>query len=155
MARLQEECWLRLLPPSIQTSISRAGCFTNEGGSFGPKGISRDKETGKILSRPQVHTPDELAADLADQILQCLENKSTRSKPYPPGTALIINCITNSLILPSEWDDAIERVRKAKTHLAFREVFLLEMTMSHLATLYGNRKRRHRRKAAAAKGGSS
>jgi hypothetical protein len=114
------------------------------GGSFGPKGISRDKETGAIISTPHVHTPDELAADLADQILECLESKS--SKPYPPGTTLIINCITNSLILPSEWDDAIERVRKAQAHLAFREVFLLEMVSSHSATLYGDRHHRRRTK---------
>ncbi|MBZ5505148.1 MAG: hypothetical protein LAO78_06655 [Acidobacteriia bacterium] len=64
------------------------------GGSFGPKGISRDKETGAIISKPHVHTPDELAADLADQILECLKSKS--SKQYPPGTTLIINCITTA-----------------------------------------------------------
>ena len=42
-----------------------------------------------------------------------------------------MNCVPNSLILPSEWDDAIERVTKAQLHLAFREVFLIEMVMSH------------------------
>ena len=31
------------------------------GGSFGVKGISRDKKTGDIVSKPHVHTPDELA----------------------------------------------------------------------------------------------
>lgn len=35
------------------------------GGSFGVKGISRDKKTGDIVSKPHVHTNDELATDLA------------------------------------------------------------------------------------------
>ena len=38
-----------------------------KGGSFGVKGISRDKKTGDIDSKPHVHTPDELTADLAGQ----------------------------------------------------------------------------------------
>jgi hypothetical protein len=32
------------------------------GGSFGVKGISRDKQTGKIVSKPYVHKNDELAS---------------------------------------------------------------------------------------------
>jgi hypothetical protein len=35
------------------------------GGSFGVKSISRGKKTGNIVSNPTVHTPDELATDLA------------------------------------------------------------------------------------------
>jgi hypothetical protein len=107
------------------------------GGSFGVKGISRDKKTGDIISKPHVHTNDELATDLAQQIIDRLNAKS--AKHYPPGTLLIINCFANSLILDSEWEGAIQRVRSAKAHLAFREVFLIETVMSHSATLYGNR----------------
>ena len=106
------------------------------GGSFGVKGISRDKKTGEIISKPYVHTNDELAIDLAGQIVKCLSKKS--GKNYPPGTVLLVNCIANSLILDSEWSDAIERVAKVQAHMAFREVFLFETVMSHSATLYGN-----------------
>jgi hypothetical protein len=113
------------------------------GGSFGVKGISRDKKTGDIVSKPYVHTGGELATDLAGQILERLKSKS--GKNYPPGTVLIINCVPNSLILDSEWNDAIGQVTKARTHLAFREVFLFESIMSHSATLYGERKLRRRR----------
>jgi len=102
------------------------------------KGISRDKQTGEIISKPYVHKNDELATDLAGQILDRLASK--RNKHYPQGTVLIINCVPNCLILSSEWNEAVERVTKAKAHFAFREVFLLESIMSHSATLYGNRK---------------
>ncbi len=115
------------------------------GGSFGVKGISRDKKTGTIVSKPHVHTNDELATDLAAQILNRLESKS--NKHYPPGMVLIINCVPNGLILDSEWNDAIERVTRTKAHMFFREVFLIETVMSYSATLYGNRKRRARRKS--------
>jgi hypothetical protein len=111
-----------------------------QGGSFGVKGISRDKKTGDILSKPHVHTSDELAADLAGQIIERLRAKT--AKGYSPGTVLIINCVPNGLILDAEWNNAIERVTRSQAHLAFREVFLIETVMSHSATLYGNRNRR-------------
>jgi hypothetical protein len=114
------------------------------GGSFGVKGISRDKKSGEIVSKPYVHSNDELATDLAGQILECLKSKS--NKQYPPGMVLIVNCVPNGLILDSEWNDAIEQVTKAQAHLAFGEVFLLETVMSHSTTLYGDRKRGSRRK---------
>jgi hypothetical protein len=108
----------------------------DRGGSFGVKGISRDKQTGDIISKPHVHTNDELSTDLAAQIIERLKSKSEKS--YPPGTVLVINCVTDNLILDSEWNDAIERVTEARAHLAFREVFLLDILMSHSATLYGS-----------------
>jgi hypothetical protein len=113
------------------------------GGSFGVKGISRDKKTGQIISKPHVHTKDELQADLADQIVERIKSKS--AKDYPSATVLIVNCFANGLILDTEWKDAVERVTKAQTHEAFREVFLLETTMSHSATLYGSRSPRKSR----------
>ena len=115
-----------------------------QGGSFGVKGISRDKETGDVVSKPHVHTNDELARDLAGQILERVNSKS--DKHYPPGMVLVVNCVPSGLILESEWSDAMERVRKTQAHLAFREVFLLETVMSYSTTLYGNRKRERRRK---------
>jgi len=113
-----------------------------KGGSFGPKGTSRDEKTGKIVSKPYVHNNDELSVDLAGQIVDRLRSKS--EKLYPPNTVLIINCVANSLILEDEWSGAIERVTQARLHLGFREVFLIETVTSHSATLWGNRKRKRR-----------
>jgi len=112
------------------------------GGSFGVKGIFRDKKTGNIVSKPHVHSGDELETDLAGQILERLKAKS--GKKYSPATVLVINCVPNTLILDSEWNGAIERVTKAQAHLLFREVFLLETLMSHSTTHYGERQRRKR-----------
>jgi len=67
------------------------------------------------MSKPHVHTNNELAEDLAAQITERLHSKS--AKPYPPGTVLIVNCVANGLILPDEWNDAIERVSKAQMDL--------------------------------------
>ena len=92
-----------------------------------------------------MHTPDELAADLAGQIIERLRIKST--KGYSPRTALIVNCVPNSLILDPEWEDAIERVTRVQLHLAFREVFLIESVMAYSATLYGDPKRTRRSSA--------
>jgi hypothetical protein len=137
----------RKLFAEVTTSVHQNEYLTRrllheKGGSFGVNGISRDKKTGNIVSSPHVHTPEELAADLAGQILERLKSKS--EKNYSPGTVLIVNCVPNSLILESEWNDAIARVIKAQSHLAFREVFLIEAVMAYSATLYGNPKRKRR-----------
>ena len=133
----------RKLFVEVTTSVHQNEYLTRQllhkrGGSFGVKGIARDRKTGDIISKPHVHTNDEPVIDLTTQILERLQNKG--NKDYPAETVLIINCVPNHLILPSEWNDVIERVTKAQTHLAFREVFLVEMVMSHSTTLYGNRK---------------
>jgi hypothetical protein len=106
----------------------------NEGGAcFGPKGISRDKRTGEIISEPYVNKDGELVFDLADQIMDCLKNKS--AKRYPPETVLIINCIANTLIDEPEWRDAIERVKRAQLHSSFREVVLIDRRLPRVTTL--------------------
>jgi hypothetical protein len=97
---------LRSQRPFIKTSTSRVGCSTSGGERIAEKGILRNKKTGDIVSRPHVHTPDELATDLAGQILERLKSKS--DKNYSPGTVLVVNCVPNGLILDSEWNDAIE-----------------------------------------------
>lgn len=49
------------------------------GGSFGVKGISRDKKTGVIFSEPHVYDGGEIATDLANQILERLKSKSSKT----------------------------------------------------------------------------
>jgi hypothetical protein len=115
------------------------------GGSFGVKGIYRERKTGNIISKPHVFSGGENAKDLAEQILQRLSAKA--SKPYPSATVLIVNCIPNCMMFEDEWIDAVEQVRKAGPTVAFREVFLLDMLMAHTATLYGDRQRSPGRKS--------
>jgi hypothetical protein len=110
------------------------------GGSFGVKGISRDKKTGTVTSVPHVHRDDEIPADLATQILGRLADKA--AKGYPWNTVLIMQCFTNSLTLDTEWNEAIQRVENARPYIPFREVFLIENVASLTTTLYGQRKRR-------------
>jgi hypothetical protein len=114
-----------------------------KGGSFGVKGISRDKNTGQIVSKPYVHRDDEIATELAGQIAECITKKD--AKAYPFGTALIVRCVTNSLTLESEFTDAAERVRAMQIHHAFREVFLFESVSLTSVTLFGRPQRRMRR----------
>lgn len=106
--------------------------------SFGVKGLSRDAKTRKVLSRPVGYRNSELANDLAEQVLSRLTDKST--KQYPPGTVLLINCETDTLILEDEWNDAVELVKDAKAHIGFREVNLIDAKTKRIATLYGDRK---------------
>jgi hypothetical protein len=140
----------RRLLIEITTSIHRNDYLTRQllhkwGGSFGVKGISRDKKTREIVSKPHVYTNDELVTDLAEQIVERIKAKS--SKRYPQGTVLIVDCRPNSPILDHEWNDAVERVIQAGVHLAFREVFLLEPIGFRWRTLYGLETSARRRKS--------
>ena len=111
-----------------------------KGGSFGVKGISRDKTTGVVSSRPHVHHNDEIMTDLADQIIERLKRKA--DKGYPPNTVLIMQCFANTLTLESEWKSAIQRVENEQPDIPFKEVFLFESVSSFSATLYGGRRPR-------------
>ena len=117
------------------------------GRSWGVKRIWRNKKTKEIVSEPYVYDNDERATDLANQILERLKSKG--AKKYPVGTVLIINCDSDGLLLEDEWDKAVERVKAAQQHLAFREVFLVETGRAFSATLYGKqaqaRRGRHSR----------
>jgi hypothetical protein len=130
----------RRLFVEITTSVHpndhlRRQLLNHDGGSFGVKGIHRNGKT--IVSKPYVFSGGENANDLAAQIVARLTAKA--KKPYPSATVLIVNCIPNCLTLEDEWIDAVEQVRKSDPEVRFREVFLLDMLMSHTMTLYGDR----------------
>jgi hypothetical protein len=114
-----------------------------KGGSFGVKGISRDRKTGEVKSEPHAHTNHEIETDLATQIVARIEEKA--AKNYPWNTVLIIQCFCNSLTLLTEWEDAIKRVQDANLQIPFREVFLIENVNSYTETLYGHKRARSRR----------
>jgi hypothetical protein len=107
------------------------------GGSFGVKRIQKKGKT--IVSKPYVFSEGENAKDLAEQILERLNAKA--SKAYPTRTVLIVNCIPNCLILEDEWADAVEQVRETARSVEFREIFLMDLLMSHMTTLYGDQQR--------------
>jgi hypothetical protein len=108
----------------------------NQGGtSFGVKGISRDKKTGKIASEPYVRDGDEQVADLADQVIERLKSKA--AKKYAANAILIIECVPNGIVLDGEWTASINRVKDAKVQHNFAEVFVFCGYLSHSATLYG------------------
>jgi hypothetical protein len=136
------------VPVEITTAVHKNNYLMRQllnmhGGSFGVKGVYREKKTDTIVSKPYVFSGGENANDLAQQILERLRAKVGKS--YPPSTVLIVNCMTNCLILEDEWRDAIEQVRKAG-QVGFREVFLMDMLMSHATTLYSDRQRPRRPK---------
>lgn len=115
-----------------------------EGGSFGVKGISRDKKTGGLISTPHGHANDEIVSDLAAQIAKCISNKT--GKGYPFGTALIVRCVANTVTLESEFEVAVQRVREMQIHHGFREVFVLDSVSLASATLFGRQPERRRRR---------
>lgn len=124
----------------VTTAVHRNDFFRRQllhqrGGCFGVKGIHQ--EENMVVSTPHVFSGGENAKDLAEQILARLSAKA--NKIYPPATVLIINCVTNCLILQGEWADAVEQVKKAGPRTGFCELFLLDMLMSHSTTLYGDR----------------
>lgn len=119
--------------------------FHTKGMSWGVKRIWRNQKTKETVSEPHVYHNDERSVDLANQILGRLKDKS--AKNYPAGTVLIVNCASDGLLLEDEWDTAIERVKEARQHLAFREVFLVETGRGYSATLYGKHAPRRRRKS--------
>jgi hypothetical protein len=141
-AQVERQTYLRKLFIEVTTSVHRnehlaRRLLHERGGSFGVKSIARDKNSGDIISRPCVYDGSEVATDLAVQILERLESKA--SKNYSPTTVLIVNCIPNTLILDSDWNDTIALVTKGQAHLGFHEVFLLDTIGCHSTTLYGNR----------------
>ena len=122
-----------------QNDYLRRKLLNEQGGTFGVKGISKDKN-GVIRSEPHVYKGNERIVDLADQILGALRKKS--AKNYPRGTVLIVDCVADGLIDDAEWTAAVQEVEKAQVHEAFREVFLFDLVASHSATLYGKKKLR-------------
>jgi hypothetical protein len=101
--------------------------------AFGVKGVSRDKKSKKVISKPHVHHEGEIANDLADQIVERLLEKGQKS--YAPETILLINCVTNTLTHEPEWQWAIQEARKAQLHSGFREVVLLDRRYARIVSL--------------------
>lgn len=114
--------------------------LNKKGVAFGVKGLSRHKETGEILSEPYVEGAGATATNLATQILERIQDKS--SKSYWPPPVLIVNCVPDGVLFEEDWTEAIDLVTKAQAHLAFREVFLFASPVLDTKTLSGNPRHR-------------
>lgn len=149
-ALVQHDVGPRRVTVEITTSVHPNDYLRRElaeqgGPCWGVKRIHRDKKTRTIESQPTCFSGGELANDLAGQIIARIADKAT--KGYPSGTVLIVDCVTDTLTMQDEWDDAIDRIRDAGMHRGFREVFLYNGLMDYQTTLYGDRKKRNRRAA--------
>src|SRR5947209_8189413 len=105
-------------------SILPASYCTRTAGPSARRVFCRDRTGRKPISIPYVNFNDEAIGDLAGQIASRLADKG--QKRYPGNTVLIINCITDGVVLEDEWNDAIARVAAMNLHRMFREVFLIE-----------------------------
>jgi hypothetical protein len=123
-----------------QNDYLRRQLLDQGGGSFGVKGVRREGKA--IVSKPYVFSRSENTKDLAEQMVARLSAKA--KKTYPPATVLIVNCIPNCLVFEDEWKDAVAQIEDANPRIPFREVFLLDMLMSHTTTLYGEPQRARR-----------
>ena len=131
----------RKLYAEVTTSVHPRDYLVRErvhlkGGSFGPRGTYRGGKD--IVSNPCVYNGFEILRDFAAQILRRLDDKARKS--YPAETVLVISCIPpHGLVLENEWETVIKELRIANPNIPFREVFLVDRSMSYTATLYGNR----------------
>ncbi len=108
------------------------------GGVLGPKGITKDPQTGEYVSQPYVYDGDEHSEDLADKILERIKAKN--KKKYPDNTALIIQCFLDTLFVENEWENAIKKVRDGDVQHSFLEIFVFDSNHHYATTLYNNPK---------------
>lgn len=102
--------------------------------TFGVKGISLDRKTKTIVSRPYGYTNSEAEDDLTQKILERLKGKNLVA--YPSDTVLVIQCILDRLFLEDEWNRSIEQVRQLSLEHRFREVFLCDPVHNYSATIW-------------------
>lgn len=116
--------------------------FSQQGPVFGVKGVSLDRKTKRIVSRPHVYIGREAQDDLTKKILDRIKAKNAIH--YPSRTVLVIQCFLETLFLPDEWQYAVQQVQKADIQHRFHEVFVFDSNQRYSATLYGSRPRQRR-----------
>jgi hypothetical protein len=107
-----------------------------QGYAFGVKGISVNRQTKQIVSRPHVYANDEAKNDLAAKISERLRAKNKIK--YPASTVLVIQCFLDTLFLEDEWQEAIARVPRVDHR--FHEVFIFNSNHHYSATIHGCRR---------------
>ncbi len=110
--------------------------LNTEGFVFGVRGITVERKSKTIISKPHVYTNWEVQDEFADLIKKRMEKK-TKIK-YPKHTSLVIQCMLDMQFADYEWEHMVEEVRKAKIDHTFRDIFLYEFNLNHFTTLYGD-----------------
>lgn len=114
--------------------------MNEQGHTFGIKGIQKNPNTGKYVSRPHVYTNNEAQDDLAQKILDRIKAKNR--KVYPRRTTLIIQCFLDTLFREDEWEHAIQKVRSRGIEYRFHEIFLFDSNHHYSTTLFGTVRKR-------------
>jgi hypothetical protein len=101
---------------------------------FAVKGIYLDKHTKKHVSQPYLYTKQEAENELTSKILERIEAKNQIK--YPGKTALVIQCVMDTLFSEDEWGHAIDQVKKADINHRFYEVFIFDSNRHYSATIH-------------------
>jgi len=110
--------------------------LNTEGFTFGVRGISVDRKTKRIVSKPHVYTNWEAQDEFSQLIKKIIEKKANIE--YPKHTSLVIQCMLDMQFTDYEWEHMVEEVGKAKIGHTFREIVLFDSNFNHFTTLYGD-----------------
>jgi len=100
---------------------------------FGLEGIRRVKG-GTIESVPVGHSGRDFIESYAKILRERVLAKA--QLPFPKNTTLIIRCDLNTVYMPDEWDDLVEKVRPTVPPRPFIEVFLYDEVGQHNASIF-------------------
>ena len=105
----------------------------NAGGAvFGLVGLARAKDR-TVISIPHAHVGEIFIDDYADLVLAELAKKAV--KPYPNGTALVMQCCLNRLYIPSDWAKLESALRARIPQHPFTELFLYDPVSEYSASI--------------------
>jgi hypothetical protein len=105
----------------------------NAGGAvFGLVGLARAKDR-TVISIPHAHVGEIFIDDYADLVLAELAKKAI--KPYPDGTALVMQCCLNRLYIPSDWAKLESTLRARIPQHPFTELFLYDPISEYSASI--------------------
>jgi hypothetical protein len=110
--------------------------FEKKGGTFGLEGMRR-LPSGELLSEPVVYSGQEFVSRFAGLVAKDLEKKN--AKPYPDDTTLVVQCVLNTLYLPSDWEALVQLLHEPVSSVRFREVFFCDPTHNYMHTSYPRR----------------
>ena len=116
----------------------RRELLDTEGFTFGVGDIKRDPKTKKAISRPHVYRGHEANENMLAGIHAIIAKKNRIS--YPQHTVLIIQCYAERLVLETDWEYVIGKLRGANVPHRFAELFLIEAAHNYTASVYPPRK---------------
>lgn len=108
-----------------------------QGHAFSPDGIrvqgKRSDGSRTVTSDAHSYGGDEAIVRQGAIVLHAVQAKI--EKPYPDHTTLIVQVTLNSLYLPDEWDDLVQRVRDHLPEHSFEEIWLFDSSDRYYARI--------------------